>query len=74
MVALARQAPCRGARRPGGRARGRRLRRRATRLASARGARLAQAPTPTRGEGLGVAGRLQAGDLSTKLATNLSTI
>src|SRR2546422_683752 len=73
MVALARQTPCRGPGGPGGRARNRRLRRRAARLARARGPRLAQAQSETRGKGFGVVGALQTANVSTKLLTILST-
>src|SRR5437773_3320588 len=56
MVALARQAPRRGARRPRGRPGDRRLRRRAARLARARGPRLAQAQGETCGNKFGIVG------------------
>src|SRR6266581_5958361 len=74
MVALARKTPRRGARRPGGRARDRGLRRRAARLARARDTRLAQAQSETRGKRPKVASALQSRDPSTDLPTNLSPI
>src|SRR5205809_4454295 len=74
MVALARQAPRRGARRAGGRARDRRLRPRATRLARACDTRVAQAQSEPRGRGGGVIGALETGDVSTKLGSYLLPI
>src|SRR6266480_371568 len=56
MVPLARKTPRRGARRPRGRARDRGLRRRAARVARARGPRLAQAQGETCGNKFGIVG------------------
>src|SRR5882672_10277635 len=74
MVALARETPRSGARRPGGRARDRGLRRGAARLARARGTCVASAQSETRGKRPKVVSALQSRDPSTELATNLSPI